>query len=98
MADERSVRYEMRGPAAWITLAAPATRNALSGPMIEALGAGLARAMDDPAVRVVVLTGEGPAFCAGADLKAGVAPRGAGAGNGFRSSRSSVGCGTARSR
>ena len=80
MADESSVRYEMRGPAAWITLAAPATRNALSGPMIEALGAGLARAMDDPAVRVVVLTGDGPAFCAGADLKAGGAAVAPGAG------------------
>jgi len=80
MADESSVRYEMRGPAAWITLAAPASRNALSGPMIEALGASLARAMDDPAVRVVVLTGEGPAFCAGADLKAGGAAVAPGAG------------------
>lgn len=79
MSGESSVRYEVRGPAAWLTLAAPATRNALSGPMIEALGAGLGRAMADPAVRVVVLTGEGPAFCAGADLKAGgaaVAPGG----------------------
>ena len=43
MADESpgdlNVRYEMRGPAAWITLASSATRNALSGPMIDALGA-----------------------------------------------------------
>jgi methylglutaconyl-CoA hydratase len=80
MSDQSSVRCEMRGPAAWITLAAPTTRNALSGPMIQALGAGLTRAMDDPAVRVVVLTGEGPAFCAGADLKAGGAAVAPGAG------------------
>jgi methylglutaconyl-CoA hydratase len=80
MSESSNVRTEVRGPAAWITLASPATRNALSGAMIEALGAGLARAMDDPAVRVVVLTGEGPAFCAGADLKAGGAAVAPGAG------------------
>ena len=73
------VDYEVRGRAAWITLASPETRNALSGPLIEALGAALTRATDDPAVRVIVLTGSGPAFCAGADLKGGgaaVAPGG----------------------
>src|SRR5262249_56493363 len=71
---EEPVQYEVRGRAAWIPLASPATRNALSGPMIEALGCSLERAIDDAAVRVIVLTGTGPVFCAGADLKgAGVA-------------------------
>ena len=42
-------RYEVRGRAAWITLDSPATRNALSGALIEGLGARLARALaDDP--------------------------------------------------
>jgi methylglutaconyl-CoA hydratase len=68
MADE-VVRYELRGPAAWITLASPQTRNALSTALVSELGAHLRRAIDDTAARVVVLTGEGPAFCAGADLK-----------------------------
>ena len=71
MSTEEPVQYEVRGRAAWITLASPATRNALSGPMIEALGCGLERAIDDAAVRVIVLTGTGPVFCAGADLKGG---------------------------
>jgi methylglutaconyl-CoA hydratase len=71
MSTEEAVQYEVRGRAAWITLASPATRNALSAPLIEALGAGLDRAIADAAVRVVVLTGTGPVFCAGADLKGG---------------------------
>ncbi len=66
---ETATRYELRGPAGWITLAAPKSRNALSTQLVAELGAHLSAAMDDPAVRVVVLTGEGPAFCAGADLK-----------------------------
>jgi len=85
MATPEPVGYEVRGLAAWITLASPATRNALSGPMIHALKAALDRALGDPPVRVVVLTGTGPAFCAGADLKGGgsaVAP-GAGERNPF---------------
>ena len=71
MSTPEPVIFEVRGRAAWLTLASPATRNALSGAMIEALGAALDRALDDPAVRVVVLTATGPAFCAGADLKGG---------------------------
>ena len=63
--------YETRGDAAWITLDQPERRNALSDAMVADLLAHLRRAMADPAVRVVVLTGSGPAFCAGADLKAG---------------------------
>ncbi len=69
MADSDVTRYELRGSAGWITLASPATRNALSGPLVAQLRGHLDAAMDDPAVRTVVLTGEGPAFCAGADLK-----------------------------
>src|SRR5262249_35039900 len=36
--------------------------------LIAALDAAVRRAADDPAVRCVILTGEGPAFCAGMDL------------------------------
>ncbi len=74
------VLYERRGRAGWITLNAPQSRNALSGAILEGLAAHLTAAFADEAVRVVVITGNGPAFCAGADLKAGgtaVAPGGA---------------------
>ena len=47
----------------------PAARNALSLAMIEAFERALAKIADDDAVRCVVLTGEGPAFCAGHDLR-----------------------------
>jgi methylglutaconyl-CoA hydratase len=61
--------YEIRGTAAWITLDSPSNRNALSGPLVSELGTHLRTAIADPAVRAIVLTGNGPAFCAGADLK-----------------------------
>ncbi len=69
MASETVTRYERRGRAVWITLHSPENRNALSAPLVEELGAHLADAIADPAARVVVITGAGAAFCAGADLK-----------------------------
>lgn len=83
MAGDEPTRYELRGPAAWITLASPNTRNALSTELVASLAAHLHQAMDDPAVRVVVLTGEGPAFCAGADLKSRGAMGAGASGNPF---------------
>jgi 2-(1,2-epoxy-1,2-dihydrophenyl)acetyl-CoA isomerase len=47
----------------------PDRMNALSTPIMEGLLLGLPRLADDPAVRVVVLTGAGRAFCAGGDVK-----------------------------
>ena len=64
-----AVQYERRGRAAWITLDSPANRNALSAPLVRELGEHLKAAIADPEVRVMVVTGNGPAFCAGADLK-----------------------------
>jgi methylglutaconyl-CoA hydratase len=52
-----------------ITLDSPHNRNALSRRLLADLDRHLATALADPAVRVVVLTGAGPAFCSGADLK-----------------------------
>jgi len=62
-------QYEVRQSAAWITLDSPENRNALSAPLVTELGTHLRTALADPAVRAIVLTGTGPAFCAGADLK-----------------------------
>lgn len=54
---------------ATLTLNRPQARNALSKAMMTAVEEGLARAGADAAVRVVVLAANGPAFCAGHDLK-----------------------------
>ena len=62
-------RYEVERGVAWITLDSPENRNALSAELVSELGARLRAANDDAAVRVIVLTGSGSAFCAGADLK-----------------------------
>ena len=85
MTENAQTVYEVRRHAAWITLNAPETRNALSAALIAELERHLRTALDDPGVRAIVLTGNGPAFCAGADLKGGssaVAP-GRGAANPF---------------
>lgn len=64
-----TVSCERRGQAAWITLDSPENRNALTESLVAELLAQLRAAIDEPAVRAIVLTGSGPAFCAGADLK-----------------------------
>jgi len=63
--------YERRRDAAWITLNQPERRNALSDPLVLELSNRLLEAVADSAVRVIVITGAGSAFCAGADLKSG---------------------------
>ena len=63
------VNYEAHYPAAIITLNNSSTRNALSIAMIDALTAAFERAENDPAVRAIILTGAGPAFSSGMDLK-----------------------------
>jgi 2-(1,2-epoxy-1,2-dihydrophenyl)acetyl-CoA isomerase len=47
----------------------PERMNALSTPIMEGLLHGLPRLAGDPAVKVVILTGAGRAFCAGGDVK-----------------------------
>lgn len=59
-----------------LTMNNPAQRNALSEAMLAALQAALDAIAHDPTVRVVILAGEGPAFCAGHDLKEMTAHRG----------------------
>jgi 2-(1,2-epoxy-1,2-dihydrophenyl)acetyl-CoA isomerase len=54
---------------ATLTFNRPERMNALSTPIMEGLLQGLPRLAGDPAVRVVVLTGAGRAFCAGGDVK-----------------------------
>jgi methylglutaconyl-CoA hydratase len=63
------VRLDVTGSVATITLDSPANRNALSTALLAQLQARLGEAIEDDTVRVVVLTGAGTVFSAGADLK-----------------------------
>lgn len=63
------VQYTLRSPAAVITLNRPEKRNALSRALIAELTDAFLQAASDPAARCVILTGTGPAFCAGMDLE-----------------------------
>jgi len=59
---------ETRGGVATVTLNRPEIRNAFDDKLIASLAGTFKALDDDEAVRVVVLAGSGPAFCAGADL------------------------------
>ncbi len=63
------VILEKKGGVATVTLNSPGNRNALSRGLVSGLQGALDAALADGAVRVIVLTGAGPVFCAGADLK-----------------------------
>lgn len=57
------------GGVAWLTLNRPASRNALSLGLMRAVDSELLRIAAEPEVKVVVIRGAGPAFCAGHDLR-----------------------------
>src|SRR5437879_4905099 len=76
-----AVTYRVADVVATLTLDRPETRNVLNAESLGQLRDGLRRAAHDDEVRVVVLTGSGNTFCAGADLKAA-----AGDGAGFAGS------------
>jgi len=65
---EQSVLYQLHGKTALITLNRPKQLNSLTGDLVSELLKCLNNAETDPAVRAVVLTGAGRAFCAGGDL------------------------------
>ena len=65
------VRETFEGGVATLELHRPEQRNAFSGRMGRELGLAYQRCDADDAVRAIVLTGAGHAFCAGADLGAG---------------------------
>jgi len=62
------VLYEVAQRIATITLNRPERLNAYTASLGQALRAAMRRATDDPDVRVIVLTGAGRGFCAGADM------------------------------
>lgn len=67
---------EDKGAIAWLTLNRPAQRNSLSEALLRALAETFEAIGRDPAIKAVVLAGNGPAFCAGHDLKELTAHRG----------------------
>src|ERR1700712_603208 len=67
------VLIEVADGVATITFNRPEAMNSLDIATKEALLAALRQVADDPAVRCVVLTGTGRAFCVGQDLKEHVA-------------------------
>jgi methylglutaconyl-CoA hydratase len=60
---------EDRGPIAILTLNRPERRNALSRALVAELGDVIDQIACEPGVRALILTGNGPTFCAGMDLK-----------------------------
>jgi enoyl-CoA hydratase/carnithine racemase len=62
------VRSEKDGALGWVVFDQPERRNAISVEMWEQLPGAVAALADDPAVRAVVMRGEGDAFVAGADV------------------------------
>lgn len=67
--DEKPLILEKFGPVARLTLNRPAAMNAMSIDMFDAFAEYLPQLVADADVRVLLLTGTGQAFCAGADLK-----------------------------
>lgn len=65
---EQCVTYRVDGHVAIITMARPEVRNAVNGEMARGLELCLDRMETDDQIRVGILAGEGPSFCAGADL------------------------------
>ena len=66
----RMVEYEAQGHVAILTLNRPEARNAVNGEVAAGMEAAIDRMEEDPDIWIGVLTANGPAFSAGADLKA----------------------------
>jgi 2-(1,2-epoxy-1,2-dihydrophenyl)acetyl-CoA isomerase len=73
--DKPLVLYEERDRVALISMNRPANRNAWNIPLVHQLKDAVRRANASDAVRVIVLTGEGSVYCAGADIKAPPEPK-----------------------
>jgi enoyl-CoA hydratase len=66
--DFETILYEVDGPVAVVTLNRPEKKNAQSRSLLLEMDAAFTRAVDDDAVRVIVLAGAGDTFSAGHDL------------------------------
>ena len=77
-----TVLFETRGAVGVMTLNRPESLNAMNPEMLDTMFRVAQRASDDPAVRCLVVTGNGRAFSAGGDVKAMASGRGDGGGAG----------------
>lgn len=68
MSDYQSIRYERRGQVGTLTLARPHKRNAVNPAMRAELTHLGAQLLADETLQCLVVTGDGPSFCAGIDL------------------------------
>jgi 2-(1,2-epoxy-1,2-dihydrophenyl)acetyl-CoA isomerase len=68
MSDYATVKYTRDGPVAIVTIYRPDAMNAFNSQLRKDLLAAFAQAAGDDSVRVVIVTGEGRSFSAGADL------------------------------
>jgi methylglutaconyl-CoA hydratase len=66
--DYETIRVERDGPTVRVTLNRPEVRNAFNATMLQELTQAFEGISTAPDIRAVVITGEGKAFCAGADL------------------------------
>lgn len=66
-----TLHVDVEGPILWITLDRPEAMNAYTAQMGAELARAFHQADEDDAIRVVILTAKGRAFCAGADVSAG---------------------------
>ena len=65
----RTITVEKRGAADWLTLNRPDQLNSISLEMVDELSHYFGALFNDRETRVVVMRGEGRAFCAGLDIK-----------------------------
>lgn len=70
MSNYENISFEPAGPIARITLNRPAAANGIDQALADELARAAAYCSDDPAIKVVVLTGAGKFFSAGGDLGA----------------------------
>jgi 2-(1,2-epoxy-1,2-dihydrophenyl)acetyl-CoA isomerase len=65
---EVGLEWRVEDGVAWIVMDRPHRRNAVTHPLRNALLEAIEEVRDDPAIRAAVVTGNGKAFCSGADL------------------------------
>ncbi len=68
MAGYTTIKHERRGDVEYVIFCRPEVHNAFNSSMIYELIDLFGKLIDDETLRVVVLTGEGKSYCAGADL------------------------------